>query len=148
MSIVCPTCPLDFHHFPGVISVPLSPLHKGTIVSAPSPSLFEVLHVTCLCVVLGTHQRRSLTFFCLCPGIRSRSHPLQNSGIVTDKRGKEALTKSSLLDLLLRPSKDGKQFHHYLHYYLCDSVIKGLKEILSYISRRLRKLPMQSKRAS
>ena len=33
--------------------MPLSPLHKGTIVSAPSPSLFEVLRVTCLCVVLG-----------------------------------------------------------------------------------------------
>ena len=79
MSIVCPTCPLDFHHFPGVILVPLSPLHKGTIVSALSPSLFEVLRVTCLHVVLGTHQRRSLTLFCLCPGIRSRSHPLQQS---------------------------------------------------------------------
>ena len=57
--------------------MPLSPLHKGTIVSAPSPSLLEVLHVTCLCVVLGNHQRRSLTFFCLCPGIHSQSHPLQ-----------------------------------------------------------------------
>ena len=32
MSIVCPTCPLDFHHLPSVILVPLSPLHKGTIV--------------------------------------------------------------------------------------------------------------------
>ena len=59
MSIVCPTCPLDFHHFPGVILVLLSPLHKGTIVSAPSPSLFEVLRVTCLHVVLGNHQRCS-----------------------------------------------------------------------------------------
>ena len=69
MSIVCPTCPLDFYHFPSVILVPLSPLHKGTIVSAPSPLLFEVLHVTCLHVVLGNYQQRSLTFFCLCPGI-------------------------------------------------------------------------------
>ena len=88
MSIVGLTCPLDFHHFPGVILVPLSPLHKGTIVSAPSPSLFEVLHVTCLCVVLGTHQRRSLTFFCLCPGIRSRSHPLQLVWGQTSRHGR------------------------------------------------------------
>ena len=29
MSIVCPTCPLDFHHFPGVISVPLTPHAQG-----------------------------------------------------------------------------------------------------------------------
>ena len=76
MSIVVLTCPLDFHHFPGVILVPLSSLHKGTIVSAPSPSLFEVLRMTCLRVVLGIHQRHSLTFFCLCPGICSRSHPI------------------------------------------------------------------------
>ena len=54
MSIVCSTCPLDFHHLPSVNSVPLSPLHKGTIVSAPSPLLFKALHVTCLRVVLGT----------------------------------------------------------------------------------------------
>ena len=53
MSIVCSTCPLDFHHLPSVNLVPLSPLHKGTIVSAPSPLLFEVLHMTCLCIVLG-----------------------------------------------------------------------------------------------
>ena len=69
MSIVCSTCPLDFHHFPSVILVPLSPLHKGTIVSALSPLLFEVLHMTCLRAVLGDSQQRSLTFFCLCPGI-------------------------------------------------------------------------------
>ena len=56
-----PTCPLDFHHFPSVILVPLSPLHKGTIVSALSPLLFEVLHVTCLCIVLGNYQQCSLT---------------------------------------------------------------------------------------
>ena len=62
MSIVCPTCPLDFHHFPSVILVPLSPLHKGTIVSALSPLLFEVLCVTCLHVVLGNYQRRSTNF--------------------------------------------------------------------------------------
>ena len=43
--------------------VPLSPLHKGTIVSAPSPLLFEALHVTWLRVVLGRYQRRSLTLF-------------------------------------------------------------------------------------
>ena len=92
-------------------------------------------------------NRRSIFSISLSPNNFANFSAL-NSGIVTDKRGKEALTKSSLLDLLLRPSKDGKQFHHYLHYYLCDSVIKGLKEILSYISRRLRKLPMQSKRAS
>ena len=42
-----------------MILVLLSPLHKGTIVSAPSPSLFEVLCVTCLRVVLGNHQQRS-----------------------------------------------------------------------------------------
>ena len=42
--------------------VPLSPLHKGTIVSAPSPLLSEALRVTCLCVVLGNHQRRSTNF--------------------------------------------------------------------------------------
>ena len=59
MSIVCSTCPLDFHRFPSVNLVPLSPLHKGTIVSAPSPLLFEVLCVTCLHVVLG---RLSMTF--------------------------------------------------------------------------------------
>ena len=53
MSIVCSTCPLDFHRFPSVILVPLSPLHKGTIVSAPSPLLFEALRMTCLCIVLG-----------------------------------------------------------------------------------------------
>ena len=62
MSIVCPTCPLDFHHFPGVILVPLSPLHKGTIVSVPSPSLFEVLRMTCLRVVLGNYQRHSTNY--------------------------------------------------------------------------------------
>ena len=56
MSIVCPTCPLDFHRPPSVILVPLSPLHKGTIVSAPSPLLFKALRMTCLCVVLGNHQ--------------------------------------------------------------------------------------------
>ena len=43
--------------------VPLSPLHKGTIVSAPSPLLFRALRVTCLRVVLGRYQRRSLTLF-------------------------------------------------------------------------------------
>ena len=59
MSIVYPTCPLDFHRLPSVILVPLSPLHKGTIVSAPSPLLFEALRVTCLRVVLGNYQRRS-----------------------------------------------------------------------------------------
>ena len=48
-----PTCPLDFHRPPSVNSVPLSPLHKGTIVSAPSPLLFRALRVTCLRVVLG-----------------------------------------------------------------------------------------------
>ena len=53
MSIVWATCPLDFHHFPSVILVPLSPLHKGTIVSAPSSLLFEVLHVTCLHIVVA-----------------------------------------------------------------------------------------------
>ena len=53
MSIVCPTCPLDFHRPPSVNSVPLSPLPKGTIVSAPSPLLFRALRVTCLHVVLG-----------------------------------------------------------------------------------------------
>ena len=65
MSIVCSTCPLDFHHLPSVNSVPLSPLHKGTIVSAPSPLLFEALHVTCLCVVLGRYSTtftNSITF--------------------------------------------------------------------------------------
>ena len=44
---------LDFHRPPSVNSVPLSPLHKGTIVSAPSPLLFRALRVTCLRVVLG-----------------------------------------------------------------------------------------------
>ena len=63
MSIVCSTCPLDFHRPPSVNSVPLSPLHKGTIVSAPSPLLFRALRVTCLRVVLGRYQRRSLTLF-------------------------------------------------------------------------------------
>ena len=43
--------------------MPLSSLHKGTIVSAPSPLLFKALRVTCLRVVLGRYQRRSLTFF-------------------------------------------------------------------------------------
>ena len=43
--------------------MPLSPLHKGTIVSVPSPLLFRALRVTCLRVVLGRYQRRSLTFF-------------------------------------------------------------------------------------
>ena len=43
--------------------MPLSSLHKGTIVSAPSPLLFKALRVTCLCVVLGRYQQRSLTFF-------------------------------------------------------------------------------------
>ena len=43
--------------------MPLSSLHKGTIVSVPSPLLSEVLRVTCLRVVLGRYQRRSLTFF-------------------------------------------------------------------------------------
>ena len=42
--------------------VPLSPLHKGTIVSAPSPLLSEALRVTCLRVVLGNHQRHSTNF--------------------------------------------------------------------------------------
>ena len=42
-----------------MILVPLSPLHKGTIVSAPSPLLFKALHMTCLRVVLGNHQRHS-----------------------------------------------------------------------------------------
>ena len=42
--------------------MPLSPLHKGTIVSVPSPLLFRALRVTCLRVVLGNHQRHSLTF--------------------------------------------------------------------------------------
>ena len=32
-------------------------------MSAPSPLLSKVLHVTCLCVVLGRYQRRSLTIF-------------------------------------------------------------------------------------
>ena len=37
-------------------------------------------------------------------------------GIVTKQRhGKEALTESTLLDLLLRLRKDGEQFDHYLH---------------------------------
>ena len=76
MSIVCSTCPLDFHHFPSVILVPLSPLHKGTIVSAPSPLLFEVLHVTSLHVVLGNYQRHSLTSFAFVQAYRSRSHLL------------------------------------------------------------------------
>ena len=62
MSIVYPTCPLDFHHPPSVILVPLSPLHKGTIVSVLSPLLFRALHMTCLRVVLGNHQQHSLTF--------------------------------------------------------------------------------------
>ena len=53
MSIVCPTCPLDFHRLPSVILVPLSPLYKGTIVSVLSPLLFKALCVTCLRVVLG-----------------------------------------------------------------------------------------------
>ena len=56
MSIFCPTCPLDFHRLPSVILVPLSPLHKGTIVSVPSPLLFKALCMTCLRVVLGNHQ--------------------------------------------------------------------------------------------
>ena len=43
--------------------MPLSSLHKGTIVSAPSPLLFKALRVTCLRVVLGRSQRRSLTLF-------------------------------------------------------------------------------------
>ena len=43
--------------------MPLSPLHKGTIASAPSPLLFRALRVTCLRVVLGRYQRRSLTLF-------------------------------------------------------------------------------------
>ena len=43
--------------------MPLSSLHKGTIVSAPSPLLSKALRVTCLRVVLGRYQRRSLTFF-------------------------------------------------------------------------------------
>ena len=68
MSIVCPTCPLDFHCLPSVNLVPLSPLHKGTTVSAPAPLLFEVLCVTCLRIVLGrpsttfTNQQCSLIF--------------------------------------------------------------------------------------
>ena len=59
LHIVCSTCPLDFHRPPSVNSVPLSPLHKGTIVSAPSPLLFRTLRMTCLCVVLGNPQRHS-----------------------------------------------------------------------------------------
>ena len=43
--------------------MPLSPLYKGTIVSAPSPLLVRALRVTCLRVVLGRYQRRSLTLF-------------------------------------------------------------------------------------
>ena len=43
--------------------MPLSSLHKGTIVSAPPPLLSKALRVTCLHVVLGRYQRRSLTFF-------------------------------------------------------------------------------------
>ena len=42
--------------------MPLSSLHKGIIVSVPSPLLFRALRVTCLRVVLGNHQRHSLTF--------------------------------------------------------------------------------------
>ena len=42
-----------------MILVPLSPLHKGTIVSVPSPLLFEALRVTCLRVVLGNYQQCS-----------------------------------------------------------------------------------------
>ena len=78
MSIVCPTCPLDFHRLPSVNSVPLSPLHKGTIVSVPSPlfvwGVARDLSLRCA----WNYQRRSLTIFCLCPGIHSRSHPLQH----------------------------------------------------------------------
>ena len=76
MSIVCPTCPLDFHHPPSVILVPLSPLHKGTIVSEPSPLLFRALCVTCLCTVLGNHQQRSTNSFAFVQAYRSRSHLL------------------------------------------------------------------------
>ena len=43
--------------------MPLSSLHKGTIVSALSPLLSKVLRMTCLRVVLGRYQRHSLTFF-------------------------------------------------------------------------------------
>ena len=72
--------------------MPLSSLHKGTIVSAPSPLLSKALRVTCLRVVLGRYQRRSLTFFCLCPGICSQSHPLQ--GTQTAKKAEASLRKS------------------------------------------------------
>ena len=69
MSIVCPTYPLDFHRFPSVILVLLSPLYKGTIVSALPPLLFEVLRVTCLCIVLGRPSSMFTNILYLCPGI-------------------------------------------------------------------------------
>ena len=42
--------------------MPLSPLYKGTIVSVLSPLLSRALHVTCLRIVLGNYQWRSLIF--------------------------------------------------------------------------------------
>jgi hypothetical protein len=37
----------------------------------------------------------------------------KGSEIVTDRRGKGPLTEASMLDLLLRLRKDGKQLNHY-----------------------------------
>ena len=58
--------------------MPLSPLHKGTIVSAPSPLLSRALRVTCLHTVLGNYQQCSLTFFfAFVQASHSQSHLLQ-----------------------------------------------------------------------
>ena len=82
MSIVCPTCPLDFHHPPSVNSVPLSPLHKGTIVSVPSPLLFRALHMTCLHVVLGNPSTMFTNLFsAFVQASRSRSHLLHTTQV-------------------------------------------------------------------
>ena len=105
MSIVCSTCPLDFHHLPSVNSVPLSPLHKGTIVSAPSPLLFEALHVTCLHVVLGRYSTMFTNSITFVQVQRSQSHLLQSLQWITSIRSLllhlTVLTSSPLLSVLL-----------------------------------------------
>jgi hypothetical protein len=42
----------------------------------------------------------------------------ETSGTLTDRHGKEALTESSMLDLLLCLGKNRKQLDHYLRDYL------------------------------
>ena len=61
-------------------------------------------------------NRRSIFSISLSPNNFFANCSAMSLGIVTKQRhGKEALTESTLLDLLLRLSKDGKQFDHYLH---------------------------------